>query len=159
MWGEPLKSESGLGKPFDAFSPIYTQQPTPEPIDKEILRIESNVTGPPRRTSFNGVTIDLSQYPKVYARYTELAGNGLKHPAWGLGAKDFLNKVVTGQHPLSAIYQLRTDGPDGGKDVFIRDTLWQYREMARRQLLEEYPDLAKDVGDKQEHQRSLRAVG
>lgn len=159
MWGEPLKSESGLGKPFDAFSPIYTQQPTPEPIDKEILRIESNVTGPPRRTSFNGVTVDLSQYPKAYARYTELAGNGLKHPAWGLGAKDFLNKVVTGEHPLSDIYKLRTDGPDGGKDVFIRDTLRQYREMARRQLLDEFPDLAKDVAAKQENQRALKAVG
>lgn len=159
MWGEPLKSESGLGKPFDAFSPIYTQQPTPEPIDKEILRIESNVTAPPRRTSFNGVTVDLSQYPKAYSRYVELSGNAFKHPAWGYGAKDLLNKIVTGDHPLSAIYQLRTDGPDGGKDVFIRDTLRQYREMARKQLLEEYPDLAKDVAEKQANQRALKAIG
>lgn len=156
MWGEALKTESGLGKPFDAISPVYTKKPTPEPIDQEILRNDINVGMPPRRTSFDGVTIDLSQYPKAYARYVELAGNALKHPAWGMGAKDMLNAVVTGKHPLSAIYQLKSDGPDGGKDLFIRDILSQYRGMARRKVLEEFPDLRRTVNEAQQHQRELR---
>lgn len=156
MWGEPLKTESGFGKPFDAISPVYTKKPTPEPIDKEIIRNDINVGMPPRRTSFDGVTVDLSQYPKAYARYVELAGNGLKHPAWGMGAKDMLNAVVTGKHPLSGIYQLKSDGPDGGKDLFIRDILGQYRGMARRQVLEEFPDLKRAVTESQQHQRELR---
>lgn len=156
LWGEPLKYESGIGKAFDALSPVYSKQPANEPIDKELLRLESNLTMPSRKTSFDGVTIDLGQYPKIYSRYLELAGNELKHPAWNMGAKDMLNAVVKGEHPLSAVYRLRTDGPDGGKDVFIRDTVRQYREMARRQLLKEFPDLASEVREKQARQRALK---
>lgn len=156
LWGEPVSTESGLGKPFDALSPVYSRGSKNEPIDQELLRLEANVTMPPRRTSFKGATIDLSQYPKAYARYIQLAGNELKHPAWKLGAKDLLNKVVSDKHPLSAVYRLRTDGPDGGKDVFIRSTMNDYREMARAQLLKEFPDLAAEVKNKQEKQRALR---
>lgn len=156
MWGEPLTTESGLGKPYDAFSPLYSRQPTPEPIDHEILRNEVNVSMPPRRTSFDGVTVDLSQYPKAYARYVQLAGNELKSPAWGMGAKDFLNKVVTDRHPMSMVYRLKSDGPDGGKDLFIRDTINQYRTMARRQVLQEFPDLRKKVEEGKANQRALR---
>ena len=156
MWGEPLTTTSGLGVPYDAFSPVYSRQPTPEPIDKEIIRNEVNIGMPPRRTSFNGVSVDMSQYPQAYARYVQLAGNEFKHPAWGMGAKDMLNAVVTGKHPLSPIYQMKSDGPDGGKDLFIRDIVSQYRTMARRQVLEEFPDLRKSVTERQQHQRDLR---
>lgn len=156
LWGDPIKNESGLGKPFDAFSPVYTTKPTPEPIDQEIQRLGANITMPSRNTNFNGVTINLTQYPKAYQRYVELAGNELKHPAWNMGAKDLLNSVVSGNHPLSAVYKLRSDGPDGGKDVFIRDILRQYRELARTQLLNEFPELDTEVSDKKAQQRSLK---
>lgn len=156
MWGEALRTDSGLGKAFDAFSPIYTSRPTPEPIDKEILRLDSNVRGPPRRVSFNGATIDLGQYPEAYARYVQLAGNEYKNPAWGMGAKDLLNAIVTGQHPLSAVYDLRSDGPDGGKDIFIQSILHDYRNAARQQVLEEFPDLKNEVEVKQQAQREIR---
>lgn len=111
---------------------------------------------PSRRTSFDGVTVDLGQNPQAYARYVQLAGNELKHPAWGLGAKDLLNQVVTGTHPLSQIYQLRSDGPDGGKDVFVRDIVRQYRELARAQVLDEFADLRDQVDQKQQVQRELK---
>lgn len=156
LWGQPFTTESGLGKPFDALSPVYSRNPTENPIDQEIIRVGSNVTMPARRTSFNGVTVDLSQHPKAYARYVQLAGNELKHPAWNLGAKDYLNAVVSGEHPMSAVYRLRSDGPDGGKDVFIRDTIRDYRERARRQILEEFPEVSGEVGVKRENQRALR---
>lgn len=156
LWGEPMRNTSGLGVPFDVLSPVFTQKPTPEPIDKEIIRLGSNVQMPPSSTSFDGVSVDLKRYPEAYERYVQLAGNELKHPAWGVGAKDMLNQVVSGTHPLSAVYQIRSDGPEGGKDVFIRDTIRQYRELARKQLLEEYPALASEVRDKQAKQRQLR---
>jgi hypothetical protein len=156
LWGEPMRIDSGLGKPFDALSPVFSQKPTPEPIDQEILRLGADISMPPSSTSFNGASVNLRQRPDIYERYVELAGNELKHPAWRLGAKDYLNAVVSGNHPMSAVYRLRSDGPDGGKDVFIRETIQQYRELARRQLLKEYPDLALDVSVKREHQRALR---
>ncbi len=156
LWGEPLTYESGLGKAYDFFSPVYTKEGSEEPIDAELLRLESNINMPRKRTSFNGVTVDLTQYPKAYSRYVELAGNELKHPAWGLGAKDLLNQIVSGEHPLSAVYRIRSDGPDGGKDIYIKDILRQYQDLARTQLLEEFPDIADQVGVKKERQREIR---
>lgn len=156
LWGEPISYESGLGKAYDAFSPIYSRSSKGESIDKELIRLEANIGMPRRRTSFDGATIDLSQHPKAYARYVQLAGNELKHPAWGLGAKDLLNKVVDGEHPLSAVYKLRTDGPDGGKVVMIRDIVRQYQEMARKEILSEFPEIAGEVGVKRDNARALR---
>lgn len=156
LWGEPIKSESGFGKPYDAFVPVMSQQPTPEPIDRELLRLGSNVTMPDKITSFDGIRIDLAAYPKAYDRYVELAGNALKNPAWGMGAKDLLNAIVTGKHPLSAVYKLKSDGPQGGKDFYLRGTINQYRELARRQLLKEFPDLSAEVAAKKAKQQELK---
>ena len=156
LWGEPLSYDSGLGNVYDAFSPVYTKPGKQEPIDEEMLRQESNVTMPGKRTNFDGVTVDLGQHPDAYSRYVELAGNELKHPAWKMGSKDLLNAVVSGNHPLSAVYNLRSDGPDGGKDVFIRDTIRQYRELARKQILTEFPTIAAEVRDKKAKQRELK---
>jgi hypothetical protein len=102
------------------------------------------------------VSVNLKQFPQAYERYVELAGNDLKHPAWGLGAKDLLNKIVSGEHPLSQVYQIKSDGPDGGKDVFIQSIINQYRESARRQVLQEFPDLNDQVQAKKEAQRQLK---
>lgn len=156
LWGEPLQSTSGKGAAFDLLSPARTNPSEMEPIDREIIDQGLNITMPSRRTSFNGVNIDLGQFPGAYSRYLQLAGNELKHPAWGMGAKDLLNAVVEGKHPLSAVYQIRSGGPDGGRDVFIRETLQKYREMARRQLLDEFPELAEQAAVKQENARALR---
>jgi hypothetical protein len=156
LWGEPLTIDSGYGRAFDVLSPISTRKPTSEPIDKELIRLQSSIRMPPSNTSFNGAQVDLKQFPEAYERYVELAGNKLKNPAWGLGAKDLLNAIVTGRHPLSAVYRLRSDGPDGGKDIYIQSVVNQYRDLARTELLKEYPDLARQVGDKQQQQRALR---
>jgi hypothetical protein len=156
LWGEPLTYESGFGKAYDFFSPVYTKEGSNDPIDAELLRLESNIGMPRKRTSINGVTVDLTQYPAAYSRYVELAGNALKHPAWGLGAKDLLNQIVSGEHPLSAVYRIRSDGPDGGKDVYIKDLLRDYQDMARQQLLTEFPEIADQVGVKKERQREIR---
>lgn len=174
LWGRPISYQSGLTWAYDAFSPIYSRKEDPEPIDSELLsggdfssaRIEGRevaegnnhitVSMPNKRTSFNGVTVNLDLYEGAYGRYLELAGNELKHIAWDMGAKDLLNAIVTGRHDLSQVYDMKSDGPDGEKEAFIRDIVNQYRKMARTQLLEEYPDMRRDVGLKQEQKRELR---
>ena len=59
----------------------------------------------------------------------ELAGNELKHPAWGIGAKDYLDALINGQHPLAEVYKMRSDGPDGSKADMVRATVLDYEGM------------------------------
>lgn len=156
LWGRPISYQSGLGWAYDAFSPVYSKKDNPEPIDAELVRLEAPITMPSKRTAFNGVTVDLDRYPGVYSRFLELAGNEVKDAAFGLGAKDLLNAIVTGKHPLAQVYNMRSDGPDGQKAEMIQDIVNRYREQARRQLLEEYPDLRDEVTERQEQQRQLK---
>src|SRR5262249_38518508 len=83
-----------------------------------------------------GVAMRLNT--KQYEKYVMLAGNEWKHPATGMGAKDFLNAVVKGDHPLSADYNnpLATDGPDGSRATFIKNWITQYRDGAKAHLLQ-----------------------
>ncbi len=156
LWGKAVSYQSGLGGLYDALSPIYSKQLKPEPIDSEILRLEANVTQATKKTSFDGVTVDLEKYPEIYSRYVQLAGNELKHPAWNQGAKDFLNDLVTGKSQLSPVYDMKSDGPDGGKQDYIKKIVNDYRNLARQQILEEYPQLAAEVEEKQRKKREIK---
>lgn len=155
LWGRPVSFASGLGKGYDALSPFYSSQENPEPIDTELERLGYFPASPSRKTTFDGITIDLNKHPEAYSRYVELAGNGMKHPAWGLGAMDLLNAVVEKKHPLSEVYYSEpyTDGPDGGKANFIRKIIRDYRDMAKDQILKEFPEIAAEVSAKKAKQR------
>ena len=62
-----------------------------------------------------------------------------------IGAFDNLSAIVSGNHPLSQVYDLKSDGPDGGKADMIRDMVQQYRGFAREQLKEEFPGIAAQI--------------
>jgi hypothetical protein len=138
-------------------SPFATRAPSDSPIDKEIERQGFNVNKPAARASFGqGAVIDLAKDPKTYDRYQELAGNGYKDPAWGLGAKDLLDQIVSGNHPLSAVYNMKSDGPQGGKAEMVNGLLNQYREGARQQLLQENPKLQTQVNEMRANVNALK---
>ena len=140
LWGDEIHTVSGLGTAYDFFSPARAREVEATPIDTELMRLAiSDTRGegslPQRirkKASFAGVEINFKEFPEVYEQYVTLAGNDLKHPAWGLGAKDFLNAVVTGNHPMSRVY---TMGSDERKLLFIASTIRQYRELAAREIL------------------------
>lgn len=154
MWGKPVPS--GYGPITDMLSPVQARDSEHSPIDDEIKKQGMNVSMPSSTQNFNGVRVDLKHYPAAYSRFLELSGNGYKDPAWGMGAKDLLDSVVSGSHPLSALYNLRSDGPDGGKETMVRDILSKYRDGAKRQLLKEYPEIGEEVSDGQANARALR---
>ena len=142
-WGEPISNTSDMGKAYDLLSPFATRTPTDSPIDKEIVRLGANVNRPSSKVDFGGgALIDLAQDPKMYARYSELAGHAYKDPSFGgQGAKDALNDLVSGSSPYSPMYDKLTDGPQGSKAEMIQGIMNQYREGAKMQLLDEYPKL------------------
>lgn len=158
LWGEPIPS--GHDPITNLISPVKMADEKHEPIDDEILKQGFNITMPERMQTFadgkTHVPVDMSKYPAAYSRLLELSGNELKHPAWNMGLKDLLNAVVSGNHALSSIYRLKSDGPEGGKEVMIRDLISQYRDLAKRQVLDEYPAIAQEVADKADNKRALK---
>ena len=145
LWGKPIEFRSGLGWAYDAVSPIYSRRRKASPIDAEIIRLGMNLRKPPRVVSIDGFSVDLDKHPGAYQRYVELAGSALEHPAWGIGAKDNLDAIVGGKHPLSEVYNMKSDGPDGGKADMIREMVLDYRAQARLRLREEFPSIAAEV--------------
>lgn len=158
LWGEPLSA--GHDPLTRLASPMQFQKETHSPIDDEILKQGMNITPPGRNQAFGppgqGVAIDMSKHPAQYSRLLELAGHAYKDPAWGLGAKELLSQIVSGDHPLSAVYNLKSDGPEGGKAQMVRGIINQYREGARAQLLEESPKLSQEVDDKRAQMQALK---
>lgn len=143
LWGRQISYQSGLGVLYDAFSPVYSRKAGGEAIDGEMIRLRVNVQMPDRSLSVGGEAISLKNRREIYNRYVALAGNELK--ANGMGAKDFLNAVVEGNHPMSEFYAGLSNGPDGGKAEFIKKVVTRYRTAARYKLIEEYPELRSEA--------------
>jgi hypothetical protein len=135
LWGKPRQFESGYGPEADAINPWRVQKDTPSPIDAEMQRLRMGVERIDKKSMVEGVPMNFRDWPEVYDRYVVLAGNALKHPAWGLGARDYLDAVVEGRHPMSAIYSKMSDGPDGQKADFITATVRDYRKLAQAAIL------------------------
>lgn len=163
LWGETIRLESGFGKTYDFFSPAAARPIEESPIDREIVRLNADVRRIRRKSTFQGVDVNFRQWPEVYGAYQELAGNALKHPAWGRGARDLLDAVVAGKHPLSPIYRLSTEGKDGGKAAFIRKTIGDYRELAQAAIVADpkFAAFADHIRQEQRQQllESLPALG
>lgn len=135
LWGREVNYQSGNGWAYDMFSPIYMKTAKPEPVDKELERLTFFPQMPDKKMTIKGVKVELT--PPQFSRFMQLSGNEGKLPQWGLGAKDFLNQVVKGDHPLSPLYDMKSDGPDGGKSQFIRFWLDKYRDNAKNVLFDE----------------------
>lgn len=160
LWGRPVSVASGIGWAYDFMSPVAASQYKPEPIDKEMERLEYYTPMPAKKVGFSGgnetATIDLREYPGAYSRYVELAGNGVTDTVYRKGCMDYLNDVVSGKSPDSAFYKLKSDGPDGGKADFIKDTMQRYNNLAKKQLLTEFPEIRARANIAIEKKRGLK---
>ncbi len=136
LWGREVRlAESGAGRVFDVLSPVKVQTEKPNPIDAELIRLNYFPKRIDKKGSWDGAPVEFAKFPEVYAEYARLAGNGLKNPIYdGKGAMDFLNDVVEGRSQYSALYNMYSDGPEGGKAQWIQKVLGDYRQAARRQI-------------------------
>jgi hypothetical protein len=134
LWGREREPQQVYGRAYDAISPIYVSSFRESPIDAEMVNVGIGVQRIRKSTTIKGVDINFRDFPRAYEAYVRLAGNDLKHPAWGLGAMDYLNAVVTGQHDMSQIYNL---GRRDSKASFIKGVITEYRQLAARVILDD----------------------
>jgi len=149
VWGRPISYRSDIGGLYDALSPVYvSSDKKQEPIDKELNKLEKYISKPSKKVNFKGISINLKKYPKAYEEYVKLSGNELTETKYGApidiggkGLKDTLNDLVTGKHPLSGDYDLRTGGSDGGKAQKIQAIVTKFQQAARDVILEKHFDV------------------
>lgn len=157
LWGKEKDMSSGLGKFYDALSPIYSSKLEPEPIDLELLRIGYAPGMPSSTITEEGERFVLKNRPEVYERYVVLQGNtpasdfapvlksnGEPNAASARMAEhgggtllETLNAIVTGDHPLSQEYEA-LDAIGRGK--FVSKVISDYRYFAKNKLIEEFPE-------------------
>ena len=134
--------EGGLG--WDFVSPIYTSTEIESLADDEIIANEVDIRQPRKVMGQGEFSVDLSA--EEYDRYIELAGKEIK--VRGMGLKEYLEKKTI----PSRSYQDGTTGPDGLRAVLIRSDVNMFRDLAKEQLMEEFPSLQKaldiEKGDK-----------
>lgn len=156
-WGEPVDYRSPAGAMYDTFSPYWLKAKEVQPIDTEMDRIK--YTPEPlkhvaRVYQLGNKSQSVALDGVHYAAYKQMAGNGLKDPGrGGLGCRDFLNSVVTGQNPdWSPVYEglkkMDEETNSEGAKTFIRATIEDYRKKAAQKLFESSGKLQTDYRHK-----------
>lgn len=166
IWGQPVANDksflplapSALAK---MVSPIQMRPADDaQPVDKWIWENRAafpdsdngrlGLSRPGKVQSFDigpsSVQVELTNHQ--LDRLRELAGNGLKDPATGLGARDYLNALVKGEHPQAAT-QRQWDGASPAAKAVMLLRVWnRFRSAAKQQLLSENADMQATVEEK-----------
>jgi hypothetical protein len=167
LWGDPIPQRDAYlpFMPSDGFVPKllspFALGPRPgdvQPIDRWIWdnrgsfpHADSNRLGiskPTRFQSFSvghGISAQVELTPKQFDRFQELAGNGLKDPQTGLGAKDLLNGLVSGLAPDHEMQDAWDQASPAYKAVMVQRVVNRYRAAARQVLMQENSDIADTI--------------
>jgi len=158
LWGEERKPEEVFGKAYDVLSPAQVTKQKGSPIDQEIIRLGGSIERIKKKGEFMGADVNFYEWPKVYDEYVRLAGNELKHPAWGVGLKDLLNQVVSGKHELSEVYNFMSNGPEGGKMAWLKNQVSAYRRLAQQEIMnsDKFPEFVNYVNTRRQQRQELK---
>ena len=165
LWGDPVPAREAFapfipGKAAEVFSPL-PMGPRPEdtePIDKWLwenrdafpheAETQRGISAPGKTVTYSaghGVDARFDLTPEELYRYRELAGNALKDPQTGMGAKDTLNAFVEGDHPSASQQDLWDRSSPSAKALIVRSVIDKFRRGAKEQLVREFPEVAAAI--------------
>ena len=134
LWGEVNTKQIGQGERswlevvYTLSSPIHVSDGKPSAIDKELTRMKIGLSKPQRKQAFLGVPMELT--PELYDEFIQF---GTKKVLNGKDLKEFLNDFVK-----SPDYKQMSDER---KEEEIRDVMTKARNIAKKKMLEKYPQL------------------
>ena len=128
LWGRPLDRASGYGMAFDFLSPVPVSKDKANGVDREIVENQIRVSMPARQIS--GVPLTGEEY----SRYIVLAGEP---------AKEALDQLVK-----TPAFKMMSGGPDGMKATIITRKISDFRSIAQKQMMMEFPQLRERIINK-----------
>ena len=146
LWGEKIRFSGGLGP--DWISPIYSSTAEPNPVDQELLRLQSRIRMPRDTQSIRGASVPLD--PLEYDRFMVLMNQAPLRSS-SMPLKDTLAAMITSD-PRYA------DASDEAREDMIRDRINEARNTAGEALYEESP-VIQEVVRAYRSERANRAMG
>jgi hypothetical protein len=131
IFGAPREYGGGLGP--DLLSPIYTSKETGNKAAEEMADLGVSGATPTRKIE----NVDLT--PEQYSEYVRLAGEGLQ--------KEMEAAIASDRYQL-----LSDDAKVEVLEKIIRDR----RKAARAKLVEKFPDLAEQIGERSEARQKVK---
>ena len=166
LWGDPIPVADHYMPPFSGSGAARMLSPVPvvpgdgaAPIDKWIWDNRAafprdasdgrlGIRKPSETQSFQfgpGIAVNMKLDPDVHDRLQVLAGNELKDPRNGMGAKDALNALVQGNSPDTVLQDQWNKATPEFRALLVQHVVNTYRGAARKQLLTEFPALRDAV--------------
>lgn len=165
IWGDPIPTQDAF-MPFATGSgaarwvspiPVASDKEQIQPIDQWIWEHRKDFPNGPENKlglSVPGIVQNFSAgahvkaqvelTPEQHDRLVVLGGNELKDPGTNLGARDTLNSLIAGDHPSATMQRQWDNASDATRALIVQATVNKFREAAKKQLIDEYPDL-KDI--------------
>lgn len=167
LWGDPVPQRDAFLPfvPSDNFAakmlspwPLGIKPESVQPIDRwiwdnrlEFPRGDSGQLGIRKLGEYQSfsvgpsISVQAHLTPEQHDRLQVLAGNELKDPRTGQGARDLLNGLVTRSSPDSGMQDAWNEASPALKAVMVQRIVNRYRAAAKQALQNEYPDLAETV--------------
>lgn len=169
IWGEEIKyfypDEKSLAgaaadRVISLFNPVYYTAEKDAPLDKWLLHNGFSIDMPEKTQDFNGVRIDLRDYPQAYSRLVELRGNGTKLLQYGNQTmKQFFDNLATEKDPYGRHvgFFMSFGNSYDEQQNFVSQVVRDYQAAAKTQVLTEFS--SQLAGDINAGKRNAAALG
>lgn len=170
IWGEEIKAfypnEKALAgataeRLMSLFNPVYYSAAKDAPIDRWMLANGFEIDMPQKAQSFDGVRIDLRDYPKAYERLVILRGQDITLTKYaGQTMKQFFDDLANEEDPYGRHigFFMGIGNSFDDQQNFINQVVRDYNEAAKEQVLEEFPDLVDAIAAERRKALSFEAV-
>lgn len=170
IWGDPIKvfypEENNIADAtaqglLSLFNPVYYSSEKDAPVDRWMIENGFSINMPQKRQRFDGVNIDLRDFPKAYDRLVQLRGNGIELQKYGgQTMKKFFENLVTENDPYARHVGFFMDLGRTFDDQqnFINAVVSDYNEAAKDMILDEFPDVVSAIGRERLNAEKMKAV-
>lgn len=156
IWGEEIKTfypsedaaKGGAERLLSLVNPVYYSAEKDAEIDRWMMRNGFTIEMPQKSQVFDGVRIDLKEFPEAYDRLVRLRGNDLKLLKYGnQSMKGFFENLAKEQDPFGRhVGFFMAIGNDYEEQQnFISGVVRDYNAAARELVLEEFPEIQEKI--------------